>query len=812
MHKIKTFVDKMNTSNYSPETNDQDSVDIRSFIFRYLPYWGYFVASILLFLFLAFMVNRLSAPVYRVHSKVLISDPSKGLNQNMLLGELGMFTTRTGFHDQIIVLQSQSIIDSVLKNHNFHVLYFENSRIIGLNRTQELYMDAPFRVLYKENASKAGYNKHIYFSIENDTHFRLKENKNLLIQEQLFPFGTQFVTDSIKFTVYRSESFDPEKHTDRSFSFLIHDRAVLAREYAARLTVAPHNRDAWILDVFFEATHLQRAKDFVNTLTTYFVADGLREKNMAALHSIRFIDEQIMVATDSLFQAETSLEQFRQERQLTDVGMLAIQLMEELQVLDQQKAVEMVKNQYYEYLITYLERNQDFTQVFGPSAMGIEDRLLNELITEMARLYSERARLLLSTTERSPIIQSIDQKISQAKSTLEENLRSIRSASQILLNDLNRRIAQIERRIEQLPQTERELLSIQRRFNLNDATFNFLLEKRAEAGIAMASNVADNRIIDHARYYALVAPKSIRNYAIALFLGAFVPFAFLLLKDFFNTRITNKKEISDAVNFPLVGLIPMAAVNGQPSLLELSVLENPRSHLSEAFRTMRVNLQFILRGSGCKILTVTSTDKGEGKSFTSKNLASITSLAGKKTVLIGADMRKAGQRFGLAEKSEPGLSNYLAEASGVRDILQKVSEIDNLYIITPGPVPPNPAELLESSRMLLLLEELKKEFDFIVIDTPPVGMVPDAIAVMKHSDSTLYVFRQHVTPRTSLEFVRDFAVKANLPSLCIMLNGVDTNTFGYGNGYGYGYGYGYGAEEPGAKKNGWTKRLFLKKS
>lgn len=800
----------MNTSNYSPETNDQDSVDIRSFVFRYLPYWGYFVASILLFLLLAFMINKLSSPVFRVHSKVLISDPSKGLNQNLLLGELGTFVTRTGFHDQIIILQSQSMIDSVLKNHNFHIQYFEERNILGMHRSKELYLDAPFRVLYKENASKAGYNTQVYLSIENETHFRLMENSDLLIQEQLFPFGVQFVTDSIKFTIYRSESFEPEKDTDRSFSFLIRDRAVLAREYSNRLTVAPHNRDAWILDIFFEATHLQRAKDFVNTLTTYFVADGLREKNMAALHSIRFIDEQIMIATDSLFQAETSLEQFRQERQLADVSLLATQLMQELQVLDQQKSLEMVKNQYYDYLIAYLESDQDFTQVFGPSAMGIEDMLLNQLITEMARLYSERARLLLSTTERSPVILSIDQKIAQAKSTLEENLRSIRSASQILLNDLNRRIAQIEGRIAQLPQTERELLSIQRRFNLNDATFNFLLEKRAEAGIAMASNVADNKVIDQARYYALVSPKSIRNYAIALFLGAFVPFVFLLLKDFFNTRITNKKEISDAVNFPMVGLIPMAVLNGHPSLLEHSVLDNPRSHLSEAFRTLRVNLQFILRGSGCKILTITSTDKGEGKTFTSKNLASITSLAGKKTVLIGADMRKAGQKFGLAEKSEPGLSSFLAEAAGIKDILQKVSGIENLYIITPGPVPPNPAELLESKRMPLLLEELKKEFDFIVIDTPPVGVVPDAIAVMKLSDSTLYVFRQHVTQRTALEFVRDFTVKADLPSLCILLNGVDANTFVYGTGYGYGYGY--GADEPGAEKNGWTKRLFLKKS
>ena len=727
----------------------------------------------------------------------------------MLLGELGAFTTRTGFHDQIIVLQAKSSIDSVLKYHHFHVKYFEQNRTFGIRRSHELYFDAPFRVAYQENETNNGYNTHILFTIEDDTYFRLMENSDLLIQEQLFPFGMEFSTDSIKFTIFRSESFDLEKHAGRSFSFLIRDRDDIAMEYSNRLTVEPHNRDAWILNVFFEATHLQRAKDFVNALTSYFIADGLRDKNLEALNTIRFIDEQIMVATDSLFQAEASLEQFRQDRRLTDLGLMAEQLMEELQVLDQQKAIETVKNQYYDYLATYLERNQDLTQVFGPSAMGIEEPLLNELITQVVKLLSERNRLLLSTTERSPIIQTIDLNLAQARRTLEENLRSIRSASQILLNDLNRRIAQIERRIEQLPQTERELLSIQRRFNLNDATFNFLLNKRAEAGIIMASNVADNKIVDKARYNAQVSPNTMQNYALALFLGVFFPFAFLLLKDFFNTRITNKKEISDNLSFPMVGLIPMIAHNGHASPWDLSILENPRSHLSEAFRTMRVNLQFVLRGPGCKVLTVTSTDKGEGKTFTSKNLASISSLAGKKTVLVGADMRKASQNFGLAEKREPGLSNYLAEASGVKDILQKVSGFENLYVITPGPVPPNPAELVESISMQRLIDDLRKEFDFIVIDTPPVGVVPDAIAAMKLSDSTLYVFRQKVSQRSAMDFLRDFAEKAELPSLCIMFNGVDTKTFGYGNGYGYGYRY--GDEEPAAEKKGWTKRLFLKK-
>lgn len=773
----------------------EDNIDIKAIIFRYLPYWWLFVLSIILAMVFAYAYNRLEEPVYRVHSKVLISDPTKGLNRNALLAELGAFPTRSGFHDQIIILRSRTLVDSVLRQMNLDVYYFEiSNRFLGFIRKRELYEDTPFRASW-ERLSNNPNEITVFLRILDDDQFILEGNNGLEIPEQTLLFGEKFQNQHFSFSLFKTDNFNPEDHIGKSFSFVVRNPESQTREYVGSLHVQPHNEDAWILDVFFEATHLGRAEDFVNNLTSYFVEAGLREKNQTALNTIEFIDEQILVTTDSLRVAETSLLNFRRDHQLVEVSFQANQLLSELQALDQQRAIEEVKQQYFEYLITYLERDEGFEEVFGPSALGIQDQLLNELIHELSRLYSERARLLLTTTERSPLVQSTNMKISKARSTLRENIRSMQSASNILLDDIGRRISQNERRISELPQTERELLNIQRRFNLNDATYTFLLEKRAEAGIAMASNVPDNQVIDNARFDGQVAPQTTRNYAIALMLGFFLPLGFIIIKDFLNTKILDKKEIAEKVPFPLVGIIPHEKLVTNHGGTDLVVFENPRSHLVEAFRTLRTNLQFIVPGEQSKVLVVTSTTSYEGKSFTAINLACVFALSGKKTVLVVADLRKPKMPKELKLIKEPGLSNYLIGKASLKEILQRPVEDEPLWVIASGPNPPNPTELLENERMTQLLDELRKEFNYIIVDTPPVGLIPDAMALMKIADTSLYIIRQRLTDRSALEFINDFSEKTGIKNICLELNDMEGNRLDPKYGYGYGYGYGYSSNE-----------------
>jgi tyrosine-protein kinase Etk/Wzc len=307
----------------------------------------------------------------------------------------------------------------------------------------------------------------------------------------------------------------------------------------------------------------------------------------------------------------------------------------------------------------YVGDKRDFSEVFGPSALGIDDPILSNHLVELSRLHTERGRLLLNTTERSPSVQAIDHNIKQVKATLEENIRNIKAASEILMTDLNRRISRIEQRINQLPSTERELIGIQRMFNITDATYNFLLEKQAEAGIALASNMADHKVVDAARFSSSVSPKKTLNYALGIFLGLFLPFIIIGTRDYFNTRIVSKEEVTRALDFPLLGLCRDTSLFEKTDQLMWWFLIMPHSPVTEAFRNIRSNLHFFSSGKKNNLIVVTSTRAGEGKTFTAINLAAVLAMSDNRTLYIDADIRKIQPNQFTQNMIDVGLSNYL---------------------------------------------------------------------------------------------------------------------------------------------------------
>jgi capsular exopolysaccharide synthesis family protein len=784
----------------------EESIDLKKLFFKYLPYWYVFAICLFVAVAAAHLYNRYSEPVYRVKSTVLIRE-----DRNILpfLGELDVFSSRSNWFNETAILSSYSLVDSVIRSMDLGVSYYATSRYLGSMLKREVYHHAPFRVVWDKEHPQPFDEAFMVTMVDANT-YRLEArtgNNGLFRESTLLSYGEELSGEEHSFYLELRMPFDPQEHPGSTFLFSIHDPTRIADRYLSGLSVDPMGQGFSIVEVTFEATHLQRALDFINTLTSTYIQQGLNEKNQTARNTIYFIDEQIAITTDSLFLAESNLQDFRQQHQLMDVSFLANQLLTELQTLDKQRAVENVKRQYYDYLLEYVREEKDFSEVFGPSALGIDDPVLNNLLVELSKLHAERARLQLTTTGLSPSIQTIDLNIMQAKRSLEENITSIKAASDIMIRDLNSRIRQIERRINELPQTERELISIQRMFNLNDATYNFLLEKRAEAGIALASNIPDHKIVDPARFIGAVAPKRTLNYAIALVLGLALPFSFLLLRDFFNTRIIDKQEVTDALDLPILGVIPHHDYSRRKQEVNLVVFDYPRSPILEAFRTMRSNLQFFATEEKSKIIVVTSTRSMEGKTFTAINLASAIALSGKRTVLLGGDMRKPKIFNDFKLPREPGLSNYLIGKSSLEDILQPATQDPHLFVIASGPVPPNPAELLEGPAMLKLLEALKNQFDYIVVDTPPLGLVSDGQALLRVADLGLFVIRQRFTHRSALDFIRDMSQKVKTKNLCVEINDVKMSKlgYGYGAGYGYGYGYGqgyYGEEDPAGDKTG----------
>ena len=403
-------------------------------------------------------------------------------------------------------------------------------------------------------------------------------------------------------------------------------------------------------------------------------------------------------------------------------------------------------------------------------------------------MASDRMKVL-SAQPNNPSLTLLNAKIENNLDALRENVRQIINSATITINEVNKRQEGIENEIQQLPVTERRLLNIQRDFKLNDDIYNFLLQKRADAAIAKASNIADNKILDIAssENAVQISPKISRNKMIAIVIGILIPLAILVLIEFFNVKIIDPKDVEKITQIPIFG-----AVGHNEKDSDIPVAENPKSAISESFRALRTNLQYVMRDTRQKVVCITSTISGEGKTFCAVNFASIIAQANKKTLIMSLDLRKPKVHKIFNVQNEQGISTYLIGKSNFEDVIFK-THIKNLFIATAGPVPPNPAELIETEKMDEFVKKAQAEFDFIVLDTPPLAIVTDAILLTRFSDAVIFVVRQNYSSRDVLHLVDDLNTKRGIKNIGIVINDVKSNSYySYGKKYNYGYGYGYG--------------------
>jgi capsular exopolysaccharide synthesis family protein len=475
---------------------------------------------------------------------------------------------------------------------------------------------------------------------------------------------------------------------------------------------------------------------------------------------------------------------------VTNIDFQAQQTYEQMEGLRDQQAQLIVKSKYYNYLRDYLATSNQVSDLIAPSSMDINDPLLNNLIIELTRLYADRTEQSFNTIKDNPYLRSLEVKISDTKKNLIENIDNIIKASDISLKEIESRIAGIESAIGELPASQREFLVIERKFKLNDAIYTYLLTKRSEVQISKASNVPSNEVLDNASPddFEQVSPNARMNYMIALILGFLFPAVIIYLRDYFRNKITDKNDIHNLTAVPVMGHIMH-----NTHKTSLVVNAAPSSLIAESFRSLRTNFEFISNKDEKQVILITSIVKGEGKSFTSVNLGSVFAQGNRKVVIIDFDLRKAKIRQYLDIQADGGLSRYLSNNSSIEDIIFK-SDIPNLDVIPSGPIPPNPLELISSERTSLLFEELKRRYDVIIIDSPPVALVSDALLLLKYSNIRLLVVRQNYTPRNLFESVLRDLEKRDIKWLNIILNDDRRGLNSYGYGYGYNS-YGYGHEK-----------------
>ncbi len=770
-----------------------EKIDIKKIILKLLSKWYYFLICALIVVPLSYSYVKYGQKVYKIQSSLLLkTEMQDGLSSKEFLKGMELFNSNNEVEDEIGILKSYTLIEKTVRSLDFGVSYFLKKPL----KIIEMYGSPPFIIVPDSSVSQV-VNMPIEIFRLSDKRYRIvARNTNAQIYDPLTRLmkessgvdldleaeeGKPFQTGHLAFTLFFRQSYDSAR--DEKYYFVMHDLNSMVEDYQNKLQISPISRESSIVTLSIQDRIPDKTIRFLNKLMEMYLMNELNKKNQLGLKTIRFIDSQLSGVTDSLRQAEGSLESFRIKSNIQDISTTAETLGKNLNALETEKAVAEIKVKYYTYIATTLKEER-LNDIVAPSTFGLEDPLLSSLLIELSKLSQERAALNYNAKDMNPISEVIDLKMRNTKKTLSENVKNILNVSSIAINDLDTRINKIKSQLYRLPQNERELVNIRRRFNFSDNVYNYLLEKRAEAGIAIASNTVDKAVVDRANIIGggPVSPNSMIVYSMALILCIAVPVLLMLAKDFWNNHIVTPDDIEQATPIPFIGGI----IHGN-TREKSNPVDQKRSPLNESFQSLRVNLQYLTLGKEKSVIGFTSSMSKEGKTFCAVNLASAMAAAGKKTVLIDGDMRKPSVSRYLNFDNSKGLSNYLVGAYSLQDVIQPTRQ-KGFHVITAGPIPPNPLNLIDLPQMEQLIKTLRENYDMVILDAPPVGYVSEYIILMKYTDANIYVVRSEFTSRFNLSMINKLYAEKKVSNISILLNDLKVGRL-YGYGYGYGAGY-----------------------
>ena len=778
---------------------NEEKIDIKKIFFSYTTYWYFFLLSILFFVFVGFLINRYTVPEYSVSSTLLIRDDSNTqLGAENILEGLELFSGKKNLKNEIVILKSYSVTEQIVEELNLGVSYFKKGFIIS----NELFKNSPFIVsIDSTKLQVTGTKYEIDFINAESFKLRLKASdkyaynvinqkfdKSMPVEinfEKEYNFGDTITSPLFSFSINKTSFFnlDQIKTENKKFSFKLHPKRQYAQKLIREININPINKETSILKLSIKGSNPKKNIEILDKLTDIYIRSGLNEKNIMAVNTINFIDNQLSTIEDSLSLIENQLEKFRLENPNLEIVDKEFGTYFQKQKLDNSLSEQSVNIKYYKSLLNYLKDESNINSIVSPTSMGISNPELNSLINQLLLLYSNKGELEITTTDKNPSYQAVLAQIEHTKQTIIENIKNLISSAAIYENDLKNRINQFNSKINKLPEAEKKYIILKRKYQYNEQTAIYLQQKRYEASLAKAGTESDHKVIDAARLDSQrpIKPKKTLTYFLMLIIAFFVPISIISIKRFFSDTINTKSDIKNNSQVPIIGL-----VGHSDKSISLVVPNSTKSIITESFRSLRTNIQYIAADKTKKIIAVTSSVGGEGKTFVTMNLASIFALSNHKTVLIGGDLRKPKLHNSFKVDKNQGLSNYLINKSNLEDIINKTN-IKTLDVIASGPIPPNPAELLDSPKMNELLTILNKKYDYVIIDTPPIGLVTDGVILMQYADANLYIVRHNYSKIKSLSVVNNIFKNKNISNLNIVINDYTQN-----EGYGYGYGYGYG--------------------
>ncbi|MGA9637277.1 polysaccharide biosynthesis tyrosine autokinase [Flavobacterium sp.] len=778
---------------------NQTNFDFKGFLIKVLSYWRWFIISLIIAFTIAYQVNIRKEKIYGMETLISVKEESNPL-----------FTSNTslvfnwgGISDQVstisTIFQSRSHNELVVDKLQFYIDYLEQ----GKYNLTDAYGSVPFYVVInKSKGQLANTLIGIKFLSENEYEIRIPFNGNsvsvITYSDDSYSntavVAGEFVKRykvgelvSLPFLNWKLQIKDkPGFYKGNEYFVRFNDFDGAVSKYKG-VNVRSDDKGGSIITLGMQGTNKARMVEYLNSTVKMLIQRQLDDKNQFATNTISFIDSTLIAMESQLRETGDELKSFRKSKNIYDIEAGGEKFSDQIFEFDIKKDEVTRKVTYYNSLKAYLKNSTDYSKLPAPSVAGIDDPNIVANISKLIALSTQRSEMAYAV-KSDKIFKDFDSQMEAVKNVLLENIVTAKSGLQYELMTINSKINQAEHTIKALPDDQQELIKIKRKYDLSDNIYSTFLQKRSEADIVKAANLSDIHFIDPAKDIGggLLGPKTSVNYVLALFLGILFPLLIVFVILFVNNSVQNTDDINSLTKIPLIGVVGLN--KGQS---DLAVFEKPKSALSESFRAIRSSLQFLYKQQsldGAKTLMITSSISGEGKTFCSINIATVFALSEKKTVILGLDLRKPklADEFGLV--NNVGIVNYLINQKGVDEIIQK-TQIPFLDIVLSGSIPPNPSELILSERMGELMAELKSKYDYIIMDTPPVGLVSDVIELSQYADVTLYIVRQNYSKKEMITMLNNRVKREELQNTSIILNGFE-NKAKYGSAYGYGYGYG----------------------
>jgi tyrosine-protein kinase Etk/Wzc len=758
--------------------------ETKNFFLKYLKRWPWFVLSCLIGGGLGYFIFKNSPNTYEVKSRILIKNEDNSIgsvfNMNNPIMNMGK---RVSIENQLGILKSYSLFRQALENLNWETTWFRKELLYDA----ELYKNPPVELIIPPAAKNAENilleivaldEKKYVVRAEGET--SLNGYPQTVDFEKTLNFGEPFINDFFNFTLNRTKG-----EIGKTYLLRFNNLHSLTNQYMKKTEITLEEINSELISIKIKGESKQKEADFINELNNVFINFGMENKFQNSEKSMEFIDSQLARIEQSLGSAEEKFSNFRQNNQVMNLGEEAQVIYAKLEEIENEQYMTQLQLEYYVELQKYLDDSRKIGEMVNPSVIGIKDPDLSGMLNRLTELYGRREQLSFTVQEENPSYIMLQKEIQVTRDGLEETLKNQLRSTQARMESLKERYSEIQARVRRLPETERNLIGIQREFDLNNELYTYMLQKKAEASITKASIAPQVQIIDQAMVETAsqTGPSMAKNLGTGIICGFLLPFLAITLLHFFNTKIESREEIERGSTIPVLeGIIK------HKYKVKLPVLHYPRSGIAESFRGIKSNLNAILEQPGSKVVSINSLIPGEGKSFISSNFSAILAKANNKILLIGADLHKPTLHNYLEVKESYGLTNYLLDEIGIDEIISKTS-VPNLYFIQAGPIPPNPSDLIDNSKFKILIEHTRKIFDYIIIDNAPLLLVPDAVLTSSFSDVSLFVLRMHYSHKEEIKQINKMVDFNKIQRAAIVINEAPDRGYGYGNKYwkkGYG--------------------------